>query len=126
MNVALAHEYFSVHGGAEAVVEVLHSLWPAAPVYTFFHDRARYGPLEGWDIRASYLQRLPFGGGSHRLLLPLYPSAAAGLRVSPDTDVLLTSTSGFIKGLSLSERTVHVAYCHLCLTARSSSSGSRH
>ena len=113
MKVALAHEYFSVHGGAEAVVEVLHALWPGAPVYTFFHDRARYGPLPGWDIRASYLQRLAIGGGgSHRLLLPLYPGAATRLRVSADTNVLLTSTSGFIKGLSLGERTAHVAYCH--------------
>ncbi|MFN2520186.1 MAG: glycosyltransferase [Candidatus Limnocylindria bacterium] len=112
MNVALAHEYFSVHGGAEAVVDTLHALWPAAPVYTFFHDRSRYGALPGWDIRPSYLQRLPLRGGAHRLLLPLYPGAAAGLRVSADTDVLLTSTSGFIKGLSMAERTAHVAYCH--------------
>ncbi|MEK7859954.1 MAG: glycosyltransferase [Chloroflexota bacterium] len=112
MTVALAHEYFSVHGGAERVVDVLHSMWPAAPVYTFFHDARGYGDLRGWDLRPSYLQRFPSGGGIHRLLLPLYPSAARRLRVADETDVLLSSTSAFIKGIGLSDRTVHVAYCH--------------
>src|SRR5256712_6338883 len=112
MKVALAHEYFAAHGGAERVVEVLHAMWPEAPVYTFFHDRGRYGDLGGWDVRTSYLQQFPIGGGLHRALLPLYPSAARRLRVADDTDVVLVSTSAFIKGLRLADRTVEVAYCH--------------
>jgi len=112
MKVALAHEYFATHGGAERVVEVLHAMWPEAPVYTFFHDRGRYGDLGGWDVRTSYLQQFPIGGGMHRVLLPLFPSAARRLRVADDTDVVLVSTSAFIKGLRLADRTVEVAYCH--------------
>lgn len=112
MRVELAHEYFAVHGGAETVVEVLHGMWPDAPVHTFFHDVRRYGALPGWDLRTSYLQQLPIGGGMHRALLPLYPNAAARMRVGKDTDVLLSSTSAFIKGIALPEATVHVAYCH--------------
>lgn len=111
MKLALAHEYFAARGGAERVVDVLHGMWPDAPVYTFFHDRRRYGDLAGWDLRTSYLQQFPIGGGVHRLLLPLYPSAARRLRVV-DADVALVSTSAFIKGLQLPERTVEVAYCH--------------
>ena len=111
MNLALAHEYFVAHGGAERVVETLHQIWPDAPVYTFFHDQRRYGPLAGWTIRTSYLQRLLIGE-SHRLLLPLYPNAARALRVPANVDVALVSTSAFIKGLSLAERTVEIAYCH--------------
>jgi glycosyltransferase involved in cell wall biosynthesis len=111
MRLALAHEYFAARGGAERVVDVLHEMWPDAPVYTFFHDRRRYGELAGWDVRPSYLQQFPIGGGVHRLLLPLYPSAARRLRVV-DADVVLVSTSAFIKGLQLPEATVEVAYCH--------------
>ena len=59
MKVALAHEYFVAHGGAERVIETLHDMWPEAPVYTFFHDRARYGPLAGWKLRTSYLRVYP-------------------------------------------------------------------
>jgi glycosyltransferase involved in cell wall biosynthesis len=112
LKVALAHEYFSVHGGAERVIQVFHEMWPEAPVATFFHDLRRYGALPGWDLRTSYLQQFPIGGGLHRALLPLYPNAAANLRLPGDTDVLLSSTSAFIKGIGLAERTVHVAYCH--------------
>ena len=112
MKLALAHEYFSARGGAERVVDVLHGMWPEAPVYTFFHDRRRYGRLDGWDLRTSYLQPVALGGGLHRLLLPLYPNAARSLRVGAEFDVALVSTSAFIKGLALSDRTVEVAYCH--------------
>ncbi|GAC1697018.1 MAG: glycosyltransferase [Candidatus Limnocylindrales bacterium] len=112
MSLALAHEYFSARGGAERVVEVLHRIWPSAPVYTFFHDRRSYGPLEGWDLRPSYLQQLPLSRGLHRLLLPLYPNAAARLHVPAGTGTVLTSTSAFIKCIGLPEDTVQVAYCH--------------
>ena len=113
MTLALAHEYFSAHGGAERVIGSFHEMWPDAPVYTLFHDARRYGPLDGtWRLRTSFLQQFPLGGGLHRALLPLYPRAARGLRVDSGTGVLLSSTSAFIKGISLPERTVHVAYCH--------------
>ena len=111
MSLALAHEYFSAHGGAERVVETFHRMHPDAPVYTFFHDKRAYGPLPGYQLRTSFLQSVPLSGG-HRLLLPLYPRAAAALHVAPDTDLVLTSTSAFIKCLSMPEETIHVAYCH--------------
>ncbi len=112
MSLALAHEYFSAHGGAERVVEVFHRMYPDAPVYTFFHDRKTYGPLDGYQLRTSFLQTVPLSGGAHRALLPLYPRAAASLRVAKGTELLLTSTSAFIKCLTLPDGTVHVAYCH--------------
>jgi glycosyltransferase involved in cell wall biosynthesis len=112
LKLAIAHEYFSARGGAERVVDVLHALWPDAAVYTFFHDRRRYGDLPGWRLRTSYLQQFPVGGGLHRVLLPLYPNAARHLAVPADVDVALVSTSAFIKGIALADRTVEVAYCH--------------
>jgi len=112
VSVTLAHEYFSAHGGAERVVEVFHRMYPDAPVYTFFHDRRAYGPLPGYDLRTSFLQSVPLGGGAHRALLPLYPRAAAGLHVARGTELLLTSTSAFIKCLAVPDETVHLAYCH--------------
>ena len=112
MSDALAHEYFSAHGGAERVVEVLHRMFPEAPVYTFFHDRRTYGPLDGYRLRTSFLQNVPHGGGVHRALLPLYPRAAESLHVAPGTSVLLSSTSAFIKCIALPDDTVHLAYCH--------------
>ena len=57
------------------------------------------------------MQRLLLGE-SHRVLLPLYPNAARALRVPPDIDAVVVSTSAFIKGIGLADRTVEIAYCH--------------
>jgi glycosyltransferase involved in cell wall biosynthesis len=111
MRVALAHEYFAAWGGAEQVTRALHEEWPAAPVYTLFAEPRHRRALAGWDVRTSWLQRLPLGGGRHRLLLPLLPRAVRSIAVDP-VDVLVSSSSAFIKGLQLPDGTRHVCYCH--------------
>lgn len=111
MRVALAHEYFASWGGAERVTSELHALWPEAPVYVLFYERRHAWALDGWDLRASWLQRLPLGDGRHRLLLPLLPRAVESIAVAA-ADVLVSSSSAFIKGLRLPDGTRHVCYCH--------------
>lgn len=111
MKVALAHEYFAAWGGAERVTSELHALWPDAPVYTLFYEPRHSRALAGWELRTSWLQRLPLGDGRHRLLLPLLPRAVASIPVAP-VDVLVSSSSAFIKGLRLPDGARHVCYCH--------------
>jgi glycosyltransferase involved in cell wall biosynthesis len=111
VNVALAHEYFAAWGGAEQVVRELHGLWPDAPVYTLFAEDRHGQALAGWDLRTSWMQRLPLGDGRHRLLLPLLPRAVESIEVAP-VDVLVSSSSAFIKGLRLPDGARHVCYCH--------------
>lgn len=111
MRVALAHEYFAAWGGAERVTSELHALWPDAPVYVLFFDAKHAPALHGWDLRATWLQRLPLGDGRHRLLLPFLPRAVESLEVAP-VDVLVSSSSAFIKGLRVPDGARHVCYCH--------------
>lgn len=110
VRIALAHEYFAVWGGAEHVARVLHDEWPDAPLYTLFVDPRHRAALAGWPLRTSWLQRLPLGDGRHRLLLPLLPRAVESLAVEP-ADVLVSSSSAFIKGLEAPDETRHVCYC---------------
>ena len=111
MRVALAHEYFSQWGGAERVTEVLHDMWPGAPVYTLFVESRYRRALGGWDIRSSWLQSVARAHGLHRLLLPLLPRAVESLRVD-SVDVLVSSSSAFIKGVAVPAGSRHVCYCH--------------
>lgn len=111
MRVALAHEYFAAWGGAEHVARELHRLWPEAPVYTLFAEGRHADALRGWDLRTSWLQRLPLSDGRHRLLLPLIPRAVESIAVEP-ADVLISSSSAFIKGLRVPDGTRHICYCH--------------
>jgi glycosyltransferase involved in cell wall biosynthesis len=111
-RIALAHDDLIQHGGAERVVDVLHDIYPHAPLYTavYAHD-AMPKHYRAWDIRTSFMQGLPWVAKMHQAYLPLYPVAMEGFDLS-GYDVVLSSSSRFAKGIITSEDTLHVCYCH--------------
>jgi glycosyltransferase involved in cell wall biosynthesis len=112
MNVAIVHDYLNQYGGAERVLEALHDIYPHAPVYTAMYARgvmpAHY---RNWDIRTSFMQRLPGVAKMHQLYLPLYPTAFETFDLS-EYDVVLSSSSAFAKGVITEPTALHVCYCH--------------
>ncbi|HZS00884.1 MAG TPA: glycosyltransferase family 4 protein, partial [Chloroflexota bacterium] len=75
-RVALVHDYLNQYGGAERVLETFHGLFPDAPVYTSLYDPAVMPDhFRSWDVRTSFLQRIPGARRYHRPLLLLYPMA---------------------------------------------------
>lgn len=112
MRIALVHDYLNQYGGAERVLEALHDLYPAAPVYTSLYDRARMPPsFRGWDIRTSFLQRLPVHVRLARAYLLLYPWAFAALDLR-GYDLIISSSSAFAKGVVPAAGARHICYCH--------------
>ncbi|MBI2611465.1 hypothetical protein HYW54_01825 [Candidatus Gottesmanbacteria bacterium] len=71
MKVAIVHDYIKEYGGAERVLEALHEIWPEAPVFTTVYYPQFLGPhrerFANWDIRTSFLQKVPFG---YKLISP--------------------------------------------------------
>ena len=60
MTVAIVHDFLNQYGGAEKVVEVLHSMYPEAPIYTSIYDREHMpSSFKEMDIRVSFMQKLP-------------------------------------------------------------------
>ncbi len=111
MRVALVHDYLNQYGGAERVLEVLHDLYPDAPIYTSLLDPAIMPPaFQSWDIRTSFLQRIPGSRRVHRALLPLYPLAFESFDLS-GYDVVLSNSSAWAKGVITPPNTLHVSYC---------------
>lgn len=112
MRIALVHDYLNQYGGAERVLEALHDIYPSAPVYTSIYEpRAMPASYKRWDIRTSFMQRLPRVGMMHQLYLPLYPTAFETFDLSA-YDVVLSSSSAFAKGVITEASTLHVCYCH--------------
>jgi glycosyltransferase involved in cell wall biosynthesis len=112
LRVALAHDDLIQHGGAERVVDVFHEIYPRAPLYTAVYSRGTVPKhYRSWDIRTSFMQRLPWVGKLYQLYLPIYPIAMETLDLS-GYDVVLSSSSRFAKGVITSEDTLHVCYCH--------------
>jgi len=108
MKVAIVHDFLMQMGGAEKVVEVLHDMFPDAPIYTSAYDPHVMPPhFRDWDIRTSFLQRLPFKSISQRMVLPLYPLAFESFDFS-EYDLVISSSSAFAKGALTQPYTVHI------------------
>lgn len=112
MKVALVHDYFTQTGGAERVVEVLHRMYPEAPIFTTvsFRDRLWPGLLDA-DIRTSWMQRVPFVKTAYRAFFPLYPNAIESLDLR-EYDLVISSSSAYAKSAVARPDACHVCYCH--------------
>jgi glycosyltransferase involved in cell wall biosynthesis len=111
MKIALAHDSFTQMGGAERVVDALHELFPEAPVFTLAFDPEYKEKYKGWDIRTSRLQTLYLALGKLQYLLPVIPWGVDSLDFE-GFDVVISSSSGFIKNIRVPKNCVHINYCH--------------
>ncbi|MBI3979504.1 MAG: glycosyltransferase [Chloroflexi bacterium] len=111
MKVALVHDWLNQYGGAERVLEVLHDLFPQAPIYTSIYEPAAMpASYRAWDIRTSWLQRIPLVRRAHQPFLPCYPLAFEQFDLS-EYDVVLSNSSGFCHGVLTRPETAHLNYC---------------
>ena len=110
-KVAIAHDYFVEMGGAERVAGELARLFPDAPVYTTVAAHERVSLELRGRLRTSWMQHLPARERLRRHYFMLYPAAIASLDLSA-YDVILSSTSGYAKGVKRSPQATHICYCH--------------
>lgn len=111
LRVAIVHDWLNQLGGAEGVLEALKELYPEAPVYTsIYWPKAMPQEYEGWDIRASWLNRLPLIKTHHQPFLPLYPLAFEGFDLR-GYDLVISNKSAFCHGVITPPDTVHICYC---------------
>lgn len=112
MRLAIAHDYLVQMGGAERVVEVFHHMYPTAPIFTtMFSSQKLPGELRNADIRATWLQKMPLGRKNFKGMLPLYPLAIRDFDFT-GFDVVLSSSSAFMKSIKVPRETFHLCYCH--------------
>jgi glycosyltransferase involved in cell wall biosynthesis len=112
MKVAIVHDALNQYGGAERVLEQIKAVYPDAPVFVPLWDPSRMpDAYAAWDVRPSWLDRVPLARTRHRLMLPLYPSAIESLDLR-GFDVVIGSAFGFAHGVLTGPDTLHVNYCH--------------
>ncbi len=113
LKIALAHDSFTSAqlGGAERVVDALHELFPEAPVFTLVLDKKVEEKYKNWDIRTSWLQYFYNFIPSLQYLLPFIPFAVKALNFK-GYDVVISSSSGFVKNINVPKNIKHICYCH--------------
>ncbi len=116
-KVALVHDYLREYGGAERVLEVLHEIFPDAPVFTAYVNLESMGEngkrFADWDIRPSWFQKFPF---ANRLLSPFRifgPMMFESFDLS-EYDLVISSSSAthLAKAVITKPETLHLSYIH--------------
>ena len=106
------HDALNQYGGAEKVLEEFHLLYPEAPIFCpVYEPRVMPDGFAGWDIRPSWLSRLPGANRYHRVIFPLYPYAMHSVNLE-GFDVVLSSSFNFAHNVVVGPETRHVCYCH--------------
>ena len=112
MKIAVVHDYFTQLGGAEKVAEELMRMLPGAALHSTVALPDCMPPgLAGLPIKTTWMQKLPGMRRYYRLYFLLYPLSLPSLDLSP-YDLVLSSSSGYAKGVRASRDAIHVCYCH--------------
>jgi glycosyltransferase involved in cell wall biosynthesis len=111
LKVAIVHDWLNQIGGAEGVLETLVEMFPGAPVYTsMYWPEAMPMVYRQWDIRTTWMDRLPGIHRYHQPYLLFYPSAFSGLELG-DYDLVISNKSAFCMGVRTSPEACHICYC---------------
>jgi glycosyltransferase involved in cell wall biosynthesis len=111
MKTAIVHDWLNQIGGAEDVLETLLEMYPGVPVYTSLYWRDKMPPhWRQWDIRTSFINRLPLAQKRQQLYFPLYPMAFEQFDFG-GYDLVLSNKSGFCHGVITDPETLHICYC---------------
>ncbi len=116
MKIAIVHDYIKEYGGAERVLETLHEIYPDAPIFTSVYLPKYLGPhkkrFKKMDIRASFLQNLPF---KSKLISPIRLIAPMLFRrfdFSKFDVVIVSATGAYTPNAINKNNAVQVCYCH--------------
>jgi len=111
-KVALAHDYLNSWGGGERVLNLFkRDLYPEADVFAITYDPTKVAGHVDYPVRTSFIQKMPLGTKFHKWFLSLMPAAVASLNFE-GYDLVLSDSSGFIKGIKVPKNCLHVCYIH--------------
>jgi glycosyltransferase involved in cell wall biosynthesis len=112
MKIAVVHDYFTQLGGAEMVAQELVRMLPGANLFsTVALPHCMPAGLRGMAVETTWMQMLPKMEQYYRLYFLLYPFAVQSLDLS-DYELVISSSSGYAKGVRASPEAMHVCYCH--------------
>lgn len=105
MKIAIVHDYFIQMGGAEKVAQELQAIFPSSTMVTTVDIHRTPGTVTSW------MQYLPITERNHRLFFLLFPFAVKALDLTA-YDLIISSSSGYAKGIKKRKDATHICYCH--------------
>jgi glycosyltransferase involved in cell wall biosynthesis len=111
MSLAIVHEWLNVYGGSERLLAEIISLFPQTKIHALIHNRENLSgsPLEGYDVKTSFLQKIPQVEHLYRGLLPIMPLAIENLNVQ-QYPVVLSISHAVAHGVKTTKEQTHISY----------------
>jgi glycosyltransferase involved in cell wall biosynthesis len=111
-RVAVIHEWLTIPGGSEKVVEAILQLLPHAELFTSVYDPAPWPPLiTDRPVHTSFLNRWPGAAVNYTRLLPFMDLAFRSFDLSR-FDLVISSNHASAKNVRTPAGLPHVCYCH--------------
>jgi glycosyltransferase involved in cell wall biosynthesis len=111
-RVAIVHDWLTIYGGAERVLDKIADCFPGADLYTSVDFLGEH-PIKRKFAKVvpSFIQSLPRARTSHWYYAPMMPLAFEQFNLS-DYDIIISSSHAFAKGVIVHPHQVHVCYLH--------------
>lgn len=111
-NIAIVHDWLNQLGGAEDVLETMHRMFPTSPIFTSIYDRERMpANWKSWDIRGSWMDKLPKVYRKHQPYMPLFATMWATRKIDDIYDTVISNKSAFCIGVNVAPHAKHICYC---------------
>ncbi|MDO8515461.1 MAG: glycosyltransferase, partial [bacterium] len=110
MKTALVYDRINKFGGAERVLLALHEIFPEAPLYTSVYDPIVAPWAKDFDVRTSFIQKLPLPKTAHEYY-PFLMGPAFETFNFDEYDVVISVTHEFAKAIITKPQTKHICYC---------------
>lgn len=115
LKIALVHDWLASAGGAggaEKTLMAVKEIFPEAPIYTTVYNHERMPEKFGsYDIRTSFIQKLPLARTKYQLYFPLMPAAIENLNLD-NYDIVISFNHSFAKGVITRPSTLHICYAY--------------
>jgi glycosyltransferase involved in cell wall biosynthesis len=113
LRTAIIHDWLTVRGGAERVLEQIINVFPHADLFSVidFLPEERREFLRQKHVRTSFVQDLPRANRSYRSYLPFMPLAVEQFDLA-DYDLVISSNHAVAKGVLTGPDQLHISYVH--------------
>ncbi len=111
-RVAVVHEWLTIPGGSEKVLEAILGLVPHAELFTSVYDPAPWPPvISDRPVHPSFLNRVPGARVHYTRFLPFMDLAFRAFDLSR-FDLVISSNHACAKNVRTPAGVPHVCYCH--------------